>query len=223
MERLLMTIEIAARLSGLLFWLIIATNLASNRFGYQTFGDLASEANLERINLNPREFKTGVALITIEHICIILLAIMLFVAFNQYSLLLALVWLVSRGIEGAMQIFNKRRYWRLLDVARGFATANGVEKETFAESRLRILESKRTNFLIAQVLFAIGTLAYAILFVTYGVIPAWLAWLGVVAAVLYGLGSVLTLRTPAFRAVWNIGGLLILIFEVVLGGWLLFA
>jgi hypothetical protein len=219
-----MTVEIAARLSGLLFWLIIMTNIASNRFGYQTFGDLDSEATLQKINEDPGKFKTGFVLIVIEHICIILLAVMLFVAFNPYSLMLAIIWLVSRGGEGLMQIFNKRNYWRLLDVARQFSAANSAEKETFVDSRLSILKSKQANFVIAQLLFSLGTLAYAILFVTYSsIVPAMLGWFGVVAAILYGLGNVMTMRNPAFRAVWNLAGLLILIFEVVLGGWLLFA
>jgi hypothetical protein len=219
-----MTVEIAARLSGLLFWLIIMTNIASNRFGYQTFGDLDSEATLQKINEDPGKFKTGFVLIVIEHICIILLAVMLFVAFNQYSLMLAIIWLVSRGGEGLMQIFNKRNYWRLLDVARQFSAANSAEKETFVDSRLSILKSKQANFVIAQLLFSLGTLAYAILFVTYSsIVPAMLGWFGVVAAILYGLGNVMTMRNPAFRAVWNLAGLLVLIFEVVLGGWLLFA
>lgn len=218
-----MTIEIAATLSGLLFWLIIATNIGSNRFGYQTFGDLNSEADLLKINNDPREFKIGFALIVIEHICIILLATMLFIAFGQYSLILGMVWLVSRAGEGLIQIINKRNYWRLLNVARQFSTASDAERNALADSRLRILNAKQDNFIFAQFLFALGTLTYSILFVTYGVVPAVIGWFGIVAAILYGLGNVMTKLKPGSSTVWNLGGLLVLIFEVVLGGWLLFS
>ena len=218
-----MTVEFAATLSGLLFWLIIITNIASSRYGYQTFGDLDSEADLEKISNDPRAFQTGFVLILIEHICIILLALMLFIAFGQHNLILGLVWLVCRGSEGLIQILNKRNYWKLLGIAKQYANASGAEKDALADTRLHILESKSTNFITAQILFALGTLAYAILFVTNGLVPGVIGWLGVLAAVLYGFGNVMTRLKPGFRALWNLGGLLILIFEVVLGGWLLFA
>ena len=215
--------ETAKILSGLLFWLIIMTNIASNRFGYQTFGDLNSEADLKKINNNPREFKIGFVFILVEHICIILLAIMLFIAFGQYSVILGMAWLVCRVGEGLIQIINKKNYWRLLNVARQFSDASDAERNALADLRLHILESKYANFIFAQFLFALGTLAYSILFVTYGVVPAVIGWLGIAAAILYGLGNVMTRLRPGLRALWNVGGLLILIFEVVLGGWLVFS
>ncbi|NNF68332.1 MAG: hypothetical protein HKN01_01060, partial [Acidimicrobiia bacterium] len=49
-----------------------------------------------------------------------------------------------------------------------------------------------------------------------------LAWFGVAAAVLYGFGNAMTIRNPDSRTVWNISGLAILVFEAILGGWLLF-
>ena len=205
-----MTIEIAKTLSGLLFWLIIITNIASSRFGYQTFGDLNSEADLQKINNNPKEFKMGFVLILVEHICIILLAIMLFIAFGQYSLILGMIWLVCRVGEGLIQIINKKNYWRLLAVARRFSDASEAERNALVDLRLHILKSKYANFIFAQILFALGTLAYSILFVTYGVVPAVIGWLGIVAAILYGLGNMMTRLKPGFRALWNVSGLLIL-------------
>jgi hypothetical protein len=217
-----MTTNLATTFSGFLFWLIIVTNIASNRFGYQTFGDLRSEADLQRINNNPGEFRTGFVLILIEHICIILLAVMLFIAFGQYNLILGIAWLICRGGEGLIQIINKRDYWRLLNVARQFTDANDAERNALADARLRILKSKYSNFIFAQILFSLGTLAYSIQFVIYGVVPAIIGWFGVVAALLYGLGNGITMLRPGFKVLWSLGGLFILIFEVVLGGWLMF-
>ena len=218
-----MTVDVAATLAGLFFWLIIATNFASSRFGYQTFGDLESEASLQEIAQNPRRFKTGFALIIIEHLSIISLAATLFIAFRRLNVAFAVVWLVSRGSEGVIQIVEKRSYWRLLEAARRFSGAKGDERSEWAGLRVDILRSKRATFLFAQILFAVGTLSYSLLFAIQGVVPPLLAWFGVAAAVLYGFGSGLTIRNRDFRAVWNIGGLCILIFEAVLGGWLLFS
>lgn len=219
-----MTVEIAATLSGLLFWLIIITNVGSNRFGYQTMGDLSVEANLEKINADPKAFKIGFVLILVEHVCIILLAMMLFIAFGQYSALLGLVWVIARGVEGIIQIINKRNYWRLLNIAEQFAVASdGEEKNALNEARLSILKSKHANFTVAQILFSVGTLAYSLLFVTYGVVPSIIAWFGVAAGSIYGLGNGIVLVKPDSKILAFLGGLLILIFETVLGGWLLFA
>ena len=41
-------------LSGFFFWFVIVTNIASNRFGYQTFSDLDAEAQLQKINADPK-------------------------------------------------------------------------------------------------------------------------------------------------------------------------
>ncbi|MEJ2272236.1 MAG: DUF4386 family protein, partial [Candidatus Bathyarchaeota archaeon] len=76
-------------LSGFLFLFIIVMNLASGRFGYETFSDLDAEAKLKMINKNPKKFKTSFLLILIEHFSIIFLALMLFLAFNQTNIVLA--------------------------------------------------------------------------------------------------------------------------------------
>ena len=61
-----MAVDVAATAAGLLFWLIIVTNFASNHFGYQTFGDIESEAVLDEIAAAPKRFKIGVSLIVLE-------------------------------------------------------------------------------------------------------------------------------------------------------------
>lgn len=209
-------------LSGLFFLLIIITNLASNRFGYQTFGDLEKEAKLEKIAKNPRRFKISFVLILIEHIIIILLALTLFFAFNAYNLILAVVWTISRSIEGLIQIINKKGYWGLLNIAKKYSAANDSEKKSLENLRLNILKSKMSNFLFAQIFFTFGTLAYSILFVVYEVIPVSIGWFGIVAGIIYGFGNGIFSIKPKIKALWNLGGLLILIFEIILGGSLIY-
>jgi len=55
-------------LSGFLFLFIIITNLASERFGYETFSDLDSDAKLQKINNDPKKFRISFVLILIEHV-----------------------------------------------------------------------------------------------------------------------------------------------------------
>ena len=209
--------------SGFLFLFIIGLNLASGKLGYETFSDLDSEAKLTAINNDPKKFKISYALIVIEHFSIIFLAFMLFLAFSQTNIILALIWTIFRTVEGLLQIFYKKNYWKLIKISEQFQTADSIAKKTSIELGRKILRMKNSIFTFAQILFSIGTLAYSIMFVTYGGVPVIIGWLGIVASIIYYFGSVIVLLKPNSKILWNIGGLLILIFESVLGGWLLFS
>jgi hypothetical protein len=209
-------------LSGFFFWFIIVTNIASDRFGYQTFSDLDPEAQMQKIKDNPKRFKTGFMLILIEHVGIICLALTLFFAFNSYNIILAVVWAVSRTIEALIQIFYKKSYWRLPKIALEYSKASDSEKTVLEHFAVNILRTKNTVFTVAQVLFSIGTIAYSVLFATSTGVPDIIGWFGIIAASIYGLGSGIKLVKADFKVLWSIGGLLILIFEIVIGGWLLF-
>ena len=207
---------------GFLFWFIIITNLLSERFGYKQMNELESDAKLQKIANDPKKFKISVVLILIEHGSIIALAVMMFVAFSPYNLILGIVWTFSRIFEGVFQIYHKKDYWGLLNLAIQYPGTSGAEKNALIDSGRSILKTKESTFSFAQIFFSIGTLAYSILFVTYIVDLLWIGWFGIVASLLYGVGNGIYFVKPNFQALLKIGGLLILLFEIVLGGWLLF-
>ena len=212
-----------AEISGFLFlFIIVVLTFATSRYGYEIFSDFDVVAKLQEINKDPQKFHTGFVLVIIEHSAIISLAICLFLAFGSYNILLGIIWLIARSGEGLMQIYNKRKYWNLCEMAMRYSVMNSAEKGKLVDTSYSILESKNSTFTFAQLLFSIGTFAYSILFVIYGVIPEIIGWFGVVASVLYGVGNGLQRVKPNVKAPWNLGGLLIWIFEFVLGGWLLF-
>ena len=210
-------------LSGFLFWFIIITNLASDRFGYKTFSDLDSNAKLQKIGNNPKKFKISIVLILIEHVSIISLAITLFIAFSPYNIILAVVWTIFRIGEGLIQIYNKKNYWGLLNIARQYSGTSGAKKNALIDLGGNILKTKNSIFTFTQILFSIGTLAYSILFVTYGVVAPIIGWFGIVASILYGFGNGIILVKPNKALQILPLGLLILLFEIVIGGWLLFS
>ncbi|UCE37483.1 MAG: DUF4386 domain-containing protein [Thermoplasmata archaeon] len=215
--------NIAMMLSGFLFLLIIIVlTLATSRFGYEIYSDLDSEALLQKINKDPKKFRIGVKLVIFEHIIIITLAIMMFIAFNSYNIILAVVWTISRAGEGTIQIYNKKSYFGLINLAKQYSGSSGAVKKGLIDNGLSILKSKNSVFSFAQILFSIGTLSYCILFIIYEVVPPIIGWLGLVAALIYLFGNGIRFVKPNFNALWNLGGLLIWIFELVLGGWLLF-
>ncbi|KKN58302.1 hypothetical protein LCGC14_0553270, partial [marine sediment metagenome] len=92
--------NIAMMLSGFLFLFIIITNVAGVRYGTKTFSDLDSDAKLQMINHDPKKFKISIGLLLIEHVSIISVAVMLFIAFSQYNIILGIVWAISRIGEG---------------------------------------------------------------------------------------------------------------------------
>ena len=201
------------------------TLVTGERFGYSVISDLDSDAKLQEINKDPRKFKIGTVLALIEHGTIIALAIMLFLAFNPYNITLAVIWAISRITEGLINFYNEKNYWGLLNIARQYSSSSGAEKKSLSELGRSILKTKNSVFAFAQILFSIGTLSYSILFATSEAVPvpAIIGWFGIVASILYGFGNGIILVKPnkamkIFRV-----GLLILIFEVVLGGWLLFS
>ena len=117
-------------LSGFLFLFIIITLITSERFGYSVINDLDSDAKLQEINNNPKRFKIGTVLALIEHCSIIALAIMLFLAFNPYNLVLAVIWTISRITEGLIDFYNEKNYWGLLNLARQYSVSSDAEKNS---------------------------------------------------------------------------------------------
>ena len=214
-----------AEISGFLFlFIIVVLIIATSKYGYEIFSELDSKTKLEEINENPRKFRTGAILVTIEHVAIVTLAISLFIAFSYYNLILGFIWLSSRAAEGLIQIYNKISYWSLLNIGNQYSAASGADREALVDSALNVLKTKNSIVSVAQILFSIGTLAYSILFVFYNVtpaIPVIIGWFGIVASIIYGAGNAATHIRPNLQALWNLGGLLIWIFELVLGGWLL--
>jgi hypothetical protein len=187
-------------LSGFLFLFIIAILVVSERLtGHGTVSNLDSDAMLQKINNDPRKFKISIVLALIEHGSIISLAVMLFIAFSPYNLILAVVWTIFRIGEGLIQIYNKKNYWGLLNIARQYSGTSGAEKNALSDSGRSILKTKNSTFTFAQILFSIGTLAYSILFVTYGVAPVIIGWFGIVASIVCYLWSC----TSNYWMVWN--------------------
>jgi hypothetical protein len=210
-------------LSGFLFLLIIVLLvIATSRYGYEIFSELDANTKLQKISGNPNKFRTGTLLVLMEHIVIISLAISLFIAFSHYNLILGIVWLIARGSEGLIQIVNKRNYLGILDIAEQYSTS-AAEKSTLANMARDILKSKNSTFSFAQILFSIGTFAYSLLFVLTGAVPDLIGWFGIISSIFYGLGIGVYRIKPNNRVLWNVGGLFVWIFELILGGWLLIA
>ncbi len=214
--------SILIRLCGFLFLIIIVLSVSSEAFGNKIMSDLDSGARLQKINDDPKKFKISVLLALIHNVSIIALVVMSFIVFSPYNLILGVVWTIFRIGESLILFYNEKNYWGLLNIARQYSGTSGAEKNSLSDLAHTILKTKEFRFTFAQILFSIGTIAYSILFVIYGVVPPIIGWFGLVASILFGFGSGIILVKPNFKVLGYLGGPLILLFEVVLGGWLIF-
>jgi len=208
-------------LSGFLFLFILVLNLAMGALGYlMEKDDYDSDADLQKISKNPKKFQISIVLALIEHGCVIALTIMLFIAFSPYNIILGIVWTVFRIGEGLIQFYNEPNYWGLVNIARQYSGYSGAEKNSLSDLARSIFKTKDTRFKFAMICWSIGTLAFSIVLVTSEAVPEIIGWLGIVASILVGFGTGIKLVKPRFKFE-VIGGLSAILFEVIIGGWLL--
>jgi len=189
-------------------------------------GNYDSDAWLQNVNKNPNKYKISILLALIEHALVITLTIMLFIVFSSYNIILGIVWVPFRMGEGLVQIYDEKNYWKLLNIARQHSVTSGAEKKSLSDLSRNILQTIKYRYIFVGLLWAIGTLAFSILLVTYEVVPPIIGWLGIVASISLGFGDGIEIvkpnLKPKFEVLTAIGGLSAIIFEIILGGWLLF-
>jgi len=211
-------------LSGFLFLFILVLNLAMGALGYlMEKDDYDPDANLQKINKNPKKFQISIMLALIEHGSVIALTIMLFIAFSPYNLILGIVWAIFRIGEGLIQYINEPNYWKLIKIAKQYSGTSGAEKNSLSDSARTIFKTKDSRFKFAMICWSIGTLAYSIVLVTSEVVPQIIGWLGIVASILVGFSTGIKLVKSKVKDFTAIGGLSAILFEVIIGGWLLFS
>ncbi len=128
-----MNIEIAMRVCGFLFLFLLVLYLPMAAFGYKIgLGPYDSDAELQKINKHPKKLQIGIVLSLMSRGSIIALAIMLFIVFGSYSLILGIVWTISRIGEGLGQFYNEKKYWGLLNIARQYSGTSGAEKNALS-------------------------------------------------------------------------------------------
>jgi len=210
-------------LSGFLFLFILVLNLAMGALGYlMEKDDYDPDADLQKINKNPSRFQAGIMLALIEHGSVITLTMVLFIAFSTYNPALGIVWTIFRTGEGLIQYVNEPNYWKLINIAKQYSLASGAEKNSLSDLARSIFKTKDTRFKSAMICWSIGTLAFSIVLVASDVVPQIIGWLGIVASILVGFGTGTKLVKPKSKFE-VIGALFAMLFEVIIGGWLLFS
>lgn len=206
------------KLCGFLYLFILVTNAASVGLGNRT--DVTdSSIMLSTISENPGRFRMSVIVAIISHLGIVAITGMLFLAFSSYNRQLALVGSVFRLGEAFVMIYNEVSVLSLIDMAKEYALTDS-NKESLRLLGDQILQTKNTGVDLGLLFLSIGAIAYCISFVQSGAVPSMIAWLGLAAGIISAIGILIKFAS-GFGTVAVIGMLLMMVFEVVFGGWLL--
>jgi hypothetical protein len=108
----------------------------------------------------------------------------------------------------------------LIDLAREYALADSNKASLYLLGD-QILQTKNTGVDLGLLLLSIGAIAYCISFVRGGALPSMIAWLGLAAGILSAIGILIKLAS-GFSAPAVTGMVLMMVFEVICGGWFLF-
>jgi len=219
---------IVYQLSGFLFLFILVLQIVMALLGYilePTSKHYDSDAKLLQFINYPKRFQIGFVVALIEHFCVIILAIMLSIGFSHYNIILGIVLIIFRVAEGSIQVYIEKDYWGLLDIARKYSVSSDTEKSSLYGLYRAILQKKSSRFAVAMICWSIGSIAFSILLIIYGAAPLFIGWIGIVACIIIGFGNVLKLVKPnvkIYGMLSSIGGLVAILYEVLIGGWLLF-
>jgi hypothetical protein len=214
-------------ISGYLYLLILVLQILMAIFGYilePLPKHYETDVKLQDISNDPKKFKIGIGFALVEHLCVILLPIMLFLAFSRYNLILGIIWTIFRIIEGSIQIYIEKDYWQLLSISKKYSTTSDTEKNSLFDTYCNILKVKSSRFAFAMICWSIGTLAISIMLIINEGVALFFGWLGVIASGLIGFSNGIKLVNPKFKAyqiLSSIAGLLSIIFEILIGAWLL--
>ena len=211
-------------LSGFLFLFILVLVIVMASLGYLMENDnYDPDTDLQNINKDPKKFKIGFMLALIHNGSVIALTILLFNAFSPYNLILGIVLLISRIGEGLILYINDSNYWGFLNIAKKYSYSDGAEKDSMSNLARNAFRTKNYRFKIAMTCWSIGTIAFSIVLVTSEVVSSIIGLLGIVAGILIGFQYGLKLVKHNSKIINTLGALFAILFEVIIGGWLLFS
>jgi hypothetical protein len=210
------------RLTGFLFLFILATSALSGGLAVELNADPDQVTNtLRNIAEDPGKYRISITFDLVSHMAIIAIASALYLTFNKYNRQLALFGTLWRVVEGVIMAFTELNNFVLLEVAQDFLSATGTRAVTLETSAQSIILVSNLGVTIGLAFLVLGHLAYGILFVSSKAVPRPLSWLGVVASVIGIVGALLGLVIPNLLFILTGGIIIVMLYEIVLGIWLL--
>ncbi|UCF29536.1 MAG: DUF4386 domain-containing protein [Chloroflexota bacterium] len=206
------------QICGFLFLFILLTSVLSQFLAGAALDPQDVPGTLGKVGENNKKFRTSVVIDLISHVSIIALAGLLYIAFSPYNQTLALLGTLFRVAEGTIIALTEVSNLVLLDVSQRSSSASGAQAVALESMGRTVISMGDWGYKIGLAFLVIGSLMYAILFVTSGAVPIALGWFGVIASLLAAGGILLSLINPNISMV---SFLVMIPYEIVLGFWLL--
>jgi hypothetical protein len=208
-------------ISGFLFLIIIVIYLVILRaLGYKVEIDNI-DAELERIIKSKTKFQISLGIALMHNFLVITLAIMVFIAFNTYNIMLGIVWVIFRIGEGLILSYNDKNYWGLLKVAKKYSITSGNEKITLYDLTRTLSKRKSFLFSFAMIFWAIGTFSFSIMLLLNEIVPLFISLLGIAGSISVGFSHGLVITKHRKVLFDSISGIVALVFEISIGLWML--
>jgi hypothetical protein len=211
-----------ARLAGFMYLFVMATEMLGSKIisGLEVPGNFAETAH----NIMGSEllYRVGLSSQLLGSLCIVFLAMGLYVAVKPIDsnlALLALVFeLVEAALGGAMLIFRSV-------ALKLYIGADGMN--AFDASQLSALvklhsDAYSAGYLFAALFFSMGSTIFFYLFLKSTYIPKVLSVLGLFSSLLAALAFFGLLISPGHAAMMKPGSIPIVVVEMLVGLWLLF-
>jgi Domain of unknown function (DUF4386) len=212
-----MTRTTNARIAGVTFLLYIAAGLASMAvFGRATSGE-GIAAKLANMAQHATDVHVVVMLTLLTSFCALILGVTLWALTRDQDPDLAMAAMLCRVVEGVNGAAGIPRLLGLLALATG--TGVDAPDPAAAQALGAYLLREGGGASVSAIFFAVGSTIFAWLLLRGRMIPAWMAWLGVVSSLLVVVALPLQLF-GALAANWLVW-MPLLAFELVFAVWLL--
>lgn len=209
-----------ARVAGFTILFYIAVGLASVALSNQATNVEGTNAILARISEHESAMRLTILLELLECFSALVLAVTLYGITRDVNHELAMMALVCRVCEGVLGALGMRHTLGLLWLAKVKAGVGGPAPST-ADALGNFLLMPAQSAMIGAPFFAVGSMIFSYLLLRGRVVPAPLAWLGLLASVLLVAGLPLQLagffKGPMTWYMW----VPMLAFQIPLGLWLL--
>jgi Domain of unknown function (DUF4386) len=211
-----------ARLAGLLYLAIIVTSLLSLiLIDARLVVDGDQAATAERIAANQTLFRAGLVYDMAMFASVVALAWALFVILrgvDRDRALLALLWRMAEAVIGAVTV--------LLGALVVLLVGSEGVRAAFEPAQLHalvdvLLTARTIGYGVTIFFLSLGTIVYCGLLYRSRYVPRMLAGLGIVAFVLMPVATIVSLLWPQHQDLAIAGLAPGIVFEVVIGAWLL--
>jgi uncharacterized protein DUF4386 len=215
-----MTRTTSARIAGVTFLLYILVAFPGMVLSGRATGGEGTAAKLASIAAHAADMRAAMVLTLLGCFCALVLAVTLYAITRDVDPDLSLLILVFRAGEGVIGAVSLDRMAGQLWLATVSGTA--APDPAAAAALGAVLLKLPEDMAVTASFFAVGSLVFSWLLLRGRLVPAALAWIGVVASILAVVAMPLQfagiLRGPITQLVW----LPMIAFEVPLGFWLIF-